>query len=654
MFCCACQKALYPPAFICSSCPFYIHQSCIPLPSEISTPFHPHHSLSRADINSDYCHCCSQIPRDCLYTCRQHGCKFVIDIKCALADTQIPLNLIEPKCYQHFSHSHPLIFEAEITTRKLVICKICELVLFGPVYFCSLCDIGFHEHCAQLPRKVYYPDHKDHPLFLFPLQSAEPFCNCCKNRCWGFVYSCVESECDFNLHVMCLLSSQPHQHKFTRLRTKIDFLCWLCGWKRNSDFPWFCSICHILAHKECAELPLSLSVNGHRGPLNFTYAHPFEDQSNLACEICRKKVEPQYAAYSCSKCSYIVHLSCAGTYYLVEEQQDSLEDAATLDNFGLISKLHSNCEQKLNYRREVGDNDKQCHGCMQCHQDAEPSYSYSCDKCGFFLHKDCADLPIKNRHPLHNHTLTLITIQDVAFQCHACLQLCHGFAYHCEGCHYTLDIRCALIKTKKLEHPIHLHPLSLAQNEKPKECRGCHQSSTNVFECNKGCNFSLDYRCATLPQKVRCRFDGDLMDVSLNVENEKGEYYCVLCTKGGDLWDPSCNVVDETGEYYCDVCEEERNRNACFYRCKTCHLAAHPECILGEYPWLKYGSYESHKHLLALVTEGKTNYSDCEHCGRPCTGNLAYECRCCKFNVHAIGHCYHEQIFQRKLSFKIK
>lgn len=655
MFCCVCKKALYPPAFICSPCKFYIHQSCIYFPSRIRSRFHPQHSLSLTETNSDHCHCCWQMPRDCFYTCTlQPHCRFIIDIKCTLADTRsLGLNSIG----KHFSHSHPLFLEKELATRKLVVCHLCGmLIVSGPAYFCSKCNIRFHKGCVELPQEILQLNQHHHPLFLFPHAKPHSFCNSCKNQCLQFVYSCVQ--CNFNLHVTCRAFSN-HKHNFTRLRTIISFQCLLCGWW-GRDFPWFCSICHLLAHEKCAELPPSLLVVGHDCPLSFTYIHPFGNQSKLACDICRKKVEPQFAAYSCSKCMYVVHLNCAGKKYLRGLQQHDGrlytggsgrlqtssqtyinplgDEDATSNNFskkmfeevGSIEILHSNCEKELILCKEEGDNDKQCHGCMQSFSVTKPSYSYSCVKCGFFLHKHCADFPITKRHPLHKHPLTLIATQNVAFQCHACLQFCHGYAYHCEECLYTLDIRCVLIKTKKLKHPSHQHLLSLAQNHEDQKCRGCGQSNKTVFECDEGCNnFSLDYRCATLPQKARCKFDGSLLDLTFSVE-------------------------DETGEYYCDVCEEERNPAMCFYCCKTCRLAAHPECILGEYPWLKYGSYKTHKHLLALVTEGKMDYSDCDHCGKPCVGNLAYECRRCKFNVHAIGHCHHEQILKRKLSFKTR
>lgn len=92
---------------------------------------------------------------------------------------------------------------------------------------------------------------------------------------------------------------------------------------------------------------------------------------------------------------YVVHLNCAGKKYLRGLQQHDGrlytggsgrlqtssqtyinplgDEDATSNNFskkmfeevGSIEILHSNCEKELILCKEEGDNDKQCHGCMQ-------------------------------------------------------------------------------------------------------------------------------------------------------------------------------------------------------------------------------------------------------------------------------------------------
>jgi hypothetical protein len=74
--------------------------------------------------------------------------------------------------------------------------------------------------------------------------------------------------------------------------------------------------------------------------------------------------------------------------------EDGIEIAIEIEHFSHEHDL------KLTY--EVQNNEK-CNGCLR---DIVPPF-YSCAKCSFFLHKSCAELPRKKRHPLHLHPLTL-------------------------------------------------------------------------------------------------------------------------------------------------------------------------------------------------------------------------------------------------------
>ncbi|XP_022137459.1 jacalin-related lectin 3-like [Momordica charantia] len=66
---------------------------------------------------------------------------------------------------------------------------------------------------------------------------------------------------------------------------------------------------------------------------------------------------------------------------------------------------------------------------------------------------------------------------------------------------------------------------------------------------------------------------------------------------------------------------------------------------------MKSAKCEGDVHPLSLVKEGKKGYSACRNCGDSCDGNLAFECGRCKFNVHAFGPCYHQQLMQGRIGF---
>ena len=167
-------------------------------------------------------------------------------------------------------------------------------------------------------------------------------------------------------------------------------------------------------------------------------------------------------------------------------------------------------------------------GCMQ----STTAPFYSCQQCNYFLHSTCARLPLKMRHPKHRHLLTLSArgnLIDGLVNCNACAHYSHGFAYKCHDCDYNLDIRCCLIP-KTFKHEGHLHSPFHAISSVEK-CSACDRSKNNgVFVCAK-CNFALGFECATLPLKAKYEYDSHPFSLTYNVENDSGEYYCLICEK---------------------------------------------------------------------------------------------------------------------------
>lgn len=77
------------------------------------------------------------------------------------------------------------------------------------------------------------------------------------------------------------------------------------------------------------------------------------------------------------------------------------------------------------------------------------------------------------------------------------------------------------------------------------------------------------------------------------------------------------SAEDDSGEYYCVICEEERDPTNWFYYCADCDFAAHPHCILGNYPYINFGrtyAYENQQHRITFVEKTKFS-SPCDACG---------------------------------------
>ena len=124
----------------------------------------------------------------------------------------------------------------------------------------------------------------------------------------------------------------------------------------------------------------------------------------------------------------------------------------------------------------------------------------------------------------------------------------------------------------------------------------------NLVFCCTTCEFTLDFKCARLPQTTRYK---------------QHEHPFTL----------NYTVKDDSSEYYYDICEKERNSNHWFYYCADYTYAARPKCILGKHPNLKFGgtyTLDCHQHPLTFIEETKDDPS-CHICNRPCE-NLIYQC----------------------------
>ena len=194
------------------------------------------------------------------------------------------------------------------------------------------------------------------------------------------------------------------------------------------------------------------------------------------------------------------------------------------------------------------------------------------------------------------------------FRCDACHQSCNGFTYNCEICKFDLDIQCSLV-IDTLIHYGHEHCLNLSSTTYEQKCSICDLGRYQVFRCST-CEFTLDFKCATLPYITRYK------------QHEHSFTLCYI-------------AEDNFGKYYCDICEEERDSKHWFYYCANCNYPAHSKCILGRYLNCKFGSaskFDCHEHPLTLV-EATKEHPSCHKCSGPCMG-LIYQCAGCDFNIH--------------------
>ncbi|XP_042990253.1 uncharacterized protein LOC122317310 isoform X2 [Carya illinoinensis] len=178
----------------------------------------------------------------------------------------------------------------------------------------------------------------------------------------------------------------------------------------------------------------------------------------------------------------------------------------------------------------------------------------------------------------------------------------------------------------QLQHFSHPHPLLLSLDEYRRFCALCRErvsSRTPCYKCNEdGCKyFYMHISCAELPYQLH------------HPGHPKHDPLTLMKTNLGDQ---------------CDNCRTRQTNlfhqhRSYMYTCSLyCLYPAHLECILGEFPNIKFGktrTIDNHQHPLALAIVSKTSDDGrhlCEVCGYSFTleAGLAYECAECKFNVH--------------------
>ncbi|XP_059452063.1 uncharacterized protein LOC132182749 [Corylus avellana] len=525
---------------------------------------------------------------------------------------------------RHFSHEeHPMIFVKEFGGEG--VCLGCNKSVCAPAYICSHCNFFLHKSCAELSTEIQHLAHPNHTLLL-QKPSESKLCDACRRDCDRcFFYHC--NSCDFDIDIECASKSNTddgHQHEFVPIFQQIHFTCELCGEDRNSAAQ-VCRICQLLVDTLCTQMPRTIKIMADRHLLTLIYSLAKvikEHDDHVFCKLCYKQIKLKYAGYYCQQCDFVAHLSCAHKNRIGANDiiLSSIEEEGTIFKEGeeLEELKHFYHEHNLFLSRnqvEVHHEHKLCEGCMQS---ISPPL-YTCEQCDYFLHSKCARLPLKKQDPTHPHLLTLYQfgfhIGDTV-GCNACRRLSHGFAYACLECNYSLDIRCCLIM-KTLQHEGHQHSLFHAINS-VQECNSCGEGpkgANGVFLC-KECNFALGFECATLPLKVEYELDRHPLLLTYTAENDYEDCYCLIC-------------------------EKERNPNQWFYYCEKCDFAAHPRCIVGRHPYIKYGrdfTWPDHQHPLNFVRRTEDS-RPCDSCGEIFDEDVAINCTQCKSFIHLWIEC---------------
>ncbi|KAF3947500.1 hypothetical protein CMV_026373 [Castanea mollissima] len=265
MHCRLCGKRCTGPTYVCDSgrasslfCKkIYFHKSCLEFPQQICHPFHPYHSLTLLDDQSNYsddrCNACRKSTTDYfLYICLY--CDFIIsNNKPRHFCLHVECSTMMMPAITYEGHTHLLqLWDDNIESNKLQCsaCKsnICESYDFN----CLYCDLNLHLSCGPLPYTVKHKDHNIHSLCLThsPLQEE------------------VEDETD-------------------------EFYCHACEEERDPQLPvYYCAECHFVAEIQCVFSQIISSLKGKYGDLELRSSLGHSGKlicKNKAKEMAQKK-----------------------------------------------------------------------------------------------------------------------------------------------------------------------------------------------------------------------------------------------------------------------------------------------------------------------------------------------------------------------------
>ncbi|XP_047983801.1 uncharacterized protein LOC125224447 [Salvia hispanica] len=561
------------------------------MPREIMHPIHPSHPLTLDYLASTECAVCKERVYGLRYSCSQEDCDgWGIHLGCAgfLTDKQ-------PLMYHPSHPQHQLRF-----SKKMIFhCEACGSTQKGDSYICTICDYCIHESCALLTLSADFPHHHpNHSLSLaFTLPSEyikyEFDCAICSTtlplRRW--VYHC--HLCRYVVHLKCVTSTFHDDNE---------------NENENEN-------ANAIDGKEATKFPIAIE------DMYEEMIKPFVKQ---------QKEQILIPHHDCD------NHNVSGKYKFSEHPHD-----LTFSAFSSASSSSSHDH----YKRDEDDEDDfesvprselTCDGCTlaihekkQTNGDGYESGYMSCDKCKYFLHLSCFNLPheIPNLpiHSFTDHSLKLRSAGKLTswIECYVCDSSTNGLFYTCTNndCLFTIDIKCASLPNtiKHAAHQRHNH-LNLVSDEDfygANLCVHCNRyiyTRRGHFKCNR-CRFSVCGKCVMLPPTNKHRLENHLFSLTYEA------------------------YANHPGDFYCSSCEYQMHPRSWMYHCRDCDQSFHPKCFpatSGKYRNIKYGTEQYvisgiHDHPLRFEIISKKKR--CDLCHEDRYDEPGFQCVSCFFVV---------------------
>ncbi|KFK30840.1 hypothetical protein AALP_AA6G032400, partial [Arabis alpina] len=489
-------------------------------------------------------------------------------------------------------------------------CNLCGNQTNGDLsYWCEICDFQVELHCAKFPPPEIIEVSETHRHNLTLLKERITFdCDAkCGKRGYGFAYKC--DECKIAFHVECVWHppevKHPLEYKTIDAGERVS-LPWIhkhfmipcidlrrghcCGRLEVMPDGYYCNSCGFFVHKKCGnKVPESIQHPSHSVHLLWLHITP----NHTSCDLCGNTIVD--LSYSCKICGFDIDLYClnypppkvienSGKHHhkLTLFKQRCNFDCDTNCGKAGRKEFHYKCDEcnlafhvdcawhppEVEHSSEVNHSYHSLHPlklfmgrlpeysdgkCRLCGSEVDPRLFYHCSSCNFTLDMCCVLKPPPEYLvdlKAHDHQLTLLPRLD-SFTCNACGLKGDRSPYICDR-YMELDVLCSSV-SEPYFHPSHpLHPLYFILPNQYEFCNGCNKQERHVLMCiEDGCEFFLDFKCATLPQVVKHRVNDYPLSLSYGEE-------------------------EASGKYWCDICEKESDPRVWFYTCKD------TKCVLGD------------------------------------------------------------------------
>ncbi|GLU11038.1 hypothetical protein SLE2022_278100 [Rubroshorea leprosula] len=516
-------------------------------------------------------------------------------------------------------------------------CSGCDEELEGSSYGCGECGFFLHKKCAELQRVIInHPLHSEHPLTLHLEDYAHNSCNVCR-KVLRFFYRC--KSCDFDLDLRCAMHPQfvaqefqklqhfSHDHPLilvedTEFQTKHK-VCPGCREPMYKSSPFYCCPkCIFHLHKKCAEL--QREIINH--PLHFE--HPLtlrlEDYAHNSCNVCGIFTG---SFYGCDSCAFDLDLRCAMHPQFVAQEFQKLQHFSHHHPLILVEDIEIQIKEQV------------CPGCRENMYKSSPFYC--CPNCRFYLHKKCAELPLKINHPNHRKHPLMLLAKPPPHQEKCSCNLCsnswkEGFVYYCSICE--LGLKAAHPISQTIIAETHDHPLTFFLGIISFVCDACGMDGSRVcFTCAE-CSLIIHTDCTSLRRTIKI----------IRHPHRLSHIYFFQDT-------------EEAGNGECNICHDDINLGYGSYCCSDCKYFAHVNCAIDKdlledeesessddwtaifpaFQEIKPGEIKhfSHKHNLILSDDGVEDGQSCEGCMRSISTSFYY---CAQCNFFLCKCCVHE------------